>query len=725
MKINRIQIPSLVVLCITLATAFSAFSAGIDRKFYKKIADEVWNAPNSDFNANAVIPDSVLDANSAVIIAWSDDINVDHIVQNTIYSSTGQTNRLKKKHLERTMVKLNDQSAIDRYSEMEFGRKKELSYRGFIIYSLDEAFGARIHKPDGTVTEVDLTDAIETGHGKKGKDDISFKLAIPGLEPGDVLDFFKYSEELAERFDLDPEDIVISASYPVLTRRVNVTTHPNMTVEYKCYNGVPNLQRGTSEKNYPVASLVLHNVPGVNFKRYVLTERQLPFIRVQCLNNVDRMVTARSARGGGLYGNIHTGKIISEFGDYLKGVTYDSPLNGRVLKMVKDYYMPRFPEATSRQIADAAWLALFYQDYTAKNENDQTSGQFERALIFNDVINKLGVYPTDSLAVGLINPRTDVPIDDVSAWNEASFVVKTPDAHYFIPKNNALSPGEIPGAYKGEKALLYYGDRKNITPRTLIREYFVPAKPVTDNSMVTNDTITIDGDILKVKSSLHLRGANKADVSSLTNLNEWIAEVEDFFDIPQNKRYKDKSYDPQGRNDELIDDLKEGFETIYGTSPDKLNSASFVSRGIRPDVPEMTVVTDSEFTGLVESFGDNIMVSLGKIMGMPKLLIESERDRLLDMMLPFACQETHVVVVKKPAGYRFDEGSVEALRRQVIDVAGQFFITPAINENGDLQITSAMRDKFADIALNYWPTVMNRIDEEASFADASVVLVRE
>ena len=715
-----------LLTCLIALTGINMAFGALDTKFYNKIAEKVWNTTDTMFNARKYVPENLIEGNSAVILAWDDNFDVDHIINTTIYKQSGQTNRLKKEHISRKMVKLLDQSAIDYFSDMEFGEQKEIKYRGFVIYSLKEAFGARIHKPSGEIVTVDLSQAIETGSGKKGKDNRYYKLAIPGLEPGDVLDYFTYSEELCEMYDLDPQDIMIATTYPVISRRVSIASQPDVTVEYKCYNGVPALNRNADTKDRKSASLHLGNIPGVNFKRYTMPLRQIPFIRFRFINNNDRSVMARSARSGGLYGNIHTGKIMSEFGDYLKDVTYDSPLVGRSVKLVKDSYLKSKPDATPRQTADAAYMAVFYNDFTAKNESDRTSGQFERALIFNDVVKKLNIYPEDSLAIGLVNPRSDVPIDEVSAWKEGRFVVKTPDALYYIPINLAIAPGEVPGRFKGEKALLYYGDRKAITPRTLLGEYVIPGKRLTDNSLVTNDTLYIDGDeLVRMNSQLTFTGGIKSEMSDFTEPFEWIAEVEDFFAIPENKRYKDKSYDAVGRDKENRDDFTEAFESLYGTKPENMTKAEFKSRGVRPDNSEMVVVTDAEFKGLVEPLGNELSLSIGKLAGMPSPITDNERRRLLDVMLPCVSQEVHNIVVKKPAGYKFDEASVEAIARNVVEIPGQFFVQPKINEDGDLEITVVMREKFADVPLDHWDKFMHLIDEEARFADASVILVKE
>lgn len=717
----------LALTIVVTATFAMTVSAGIDKKFYKKVADDVWNTPDAIFDPKTVIPDSLEENNSAVVIAWSDNFEVDHVAIPSPYKVSGMTNRLKKNHVKRKMIKLLDQSAIDDYSEFKFGLNAEITAMGrLLLYQLKSAFGAKIYKPDGRVIDVDLSDAIEIGEGKKGKEYKRYKIAIPGLEPGDILDYFFYTDQLRESGDLEPENVILCDEYPVLNRRLTISTHPAMTVEYKGYNGVPNLQRDRTEKGNPSARLMLKNIPGVNFKKYTMQYRQLPFVRIQFLNNTDANFLAKNSRNGGLYGNIHAGKIISEIGDYLTVVDYDCPVLGKATKLVKDNFLKNKPDATPKEIADAAWLAVHYYEKTAKSDKESSSGQFERALIYNDVLKRLKVYNPDSIGVGIINPRSDVPTRDISAWDESNFVVKTPDALYFMPLYNALSPGELPGDYGEETAAIYMGDRKKLTQRSLVHEYTVPGKRMTANSGVYRDTVTIaDDDILHVTSTATYTGGFKTSMNSLIENPEWTFVVEEFFNIPNDKRYRDKSFDRDGRNDELKRMLKTYDGAFYGKEPDSVTTVNFLSYGITPDNPKMSVYTESNFSGLVERLGDDISVKLGQLTGMPKQLTDSERKRLLDVMLPYVTQETHVLIVKAPEGYTFDEASVNELARQVTEPVGQFIVQSQMTEDGDLKLTTVLRYKFADVPIAYWPSFMNLVDGASSFGDASVILVKK
>ncbi|MCH5218969.1 MAG: DUF3857 domain-containing protein [Muribaculaceae bacterium] len=722
MKTKYIRI---IVAALLFITNASEMVGGIDKKFYSKTAEQVWSKDKDLFNPHIEIADSLTANNSAVILAWSDDVFVDRVVQNTIYSATGQTNRTDKKYTKRVMVKLLDQNAIDKYSEFEFGQKFDIKFRGSIIYLLNGCFGARIYKPNGTIIDVDMTQAVEIGDGKKGKDALSYKLAIPALEVGDILEYFVFENEIADGYDLNAQNFMIAAAYPVLNRRISFTCNPEITVEFKGYNGVPTFGRSTGDKNMQVATLLLHDIPGVNFSRFLRVYRQLPFIRAHYLNNNDKLIMSRNARNGGIYENLHTGKILSEFRDFLSEISYNSPLNKRAEKLVKDYYEKEHPEASAKDIANAAYMALNYVDLTASNSSDKSSGQFERALIFSDILTKMSVYPSDSIGIGLINPNSDIPMDGITAWNESRMVVKTPDRLYFMPRSSILAPGELPATYQGEKALLFYGDRKNLNFKSLVAEYIVPPVKTSDNSAVIIYTISISDDKLKVNSTITLSGGYKMGTEDFTDLNEWIQDVEDYFNIPVAKRFKDSNYDVQSREKELKENIAEAFKTLMGTKSDSISSVAFLKRGIRPDSSSIEMNATLSYSGLVESIGDDIIISVGKLCGMPEPIVDSERERLLDIMLPFVSRETHILYIKAPENYKFDEVSVNSLSKNSSNVLGQFYVNSELTEEGDLKITTVITNKVADIPLQFWPMFTELVDEEAAFADSTVILIKE
>ena len=160
----------IIALPLFLAAFLPAVSkTGINEKFFKKAAEKVWtNDAAGVFNPSTPIPDSIAQGQSAVIIARMDYFETKRDEQNSYYTVSARTNRTLVNHSRRSMVKVLDQSAVDYYTEFEFGSKSERKEYGFLIDTqVENAFGARVHKADGTVVDIDPKTALEISDGKK------------------------------------------------------------------------------------------------------------------------------------------------------------------------------------------------------------------------------------------------------------------------------------------------------------------------------------------------------------------------------------------------------------------------------------------------------------------------------------------------------------------------------------------------------------------------------
>ena len=125
---------------------------------------------------------------------------------------------------------------------------------------------------------------------------------------GDILEYFFYDEEMAEEFSLDPIDIKFYDRYPILNRVVSMKMSPYLTTEYRTYNGAPTLKVTRDKKENYCADIHVINIPAVDFTLFVMPTRQLPFIRLQTLNNSSLEYHALSSRNAGFYVNILPGK---------------------------------------------------------------------------------------------------------------------------------------------------------------------------------------------------------------------------------------------------------------------------------------------------------------------------------------------------------------------------------------------------------------------------------
>jgi hypothetical protein len=71
--------------------------------------------------------------------------------------------------------------------------------------------GVRIIKPDNSVKEVDMDEAVSVAEGKKEKGSYK-KLAIPDLQVGDIQDYFIREEGRIDYLNISPQTFFLQAN---------------------------------------------------------------------------------------------------------------------------------------------------------------------------------------------------------------------------------------------------------------------------------------------------------------------------------------------------------------------------------------------------------------------------------------------------------------------------------------------------------------------------------
>lgn len=726
-----------ILLLAFMAACPAAHAAGIDKNFYKKAAERAWGLVSEGiFDPATAIPDSVSAGQSGVIIGYHDDLVADREEQNTMYSRDGRTNRTTLRHIRRMMIKLLDASAIERFSDFEFGRETAYYRFGVALSQTSRtAFGARVHKPDGTVVDVDVNDAVEISDGRKGGKNKIFKLAIPGLEVGDVLEYFNYAEYMDEGGDINNIDLIFCDRYPIVNRLITGRFDPDLTIEFHGYNGAGNPEGG-KQKDDNTTRLRLQDVPAVSFDKFLYSQRQLPFLRLNVINNyttdIHRSQFSSTVRRAGVHYNVPQGRIyndaveyISKYAQLLADLTRQfSPLPARALKMTKAW-MKNNPDATPRQIADAAQLALMYCNFTARKDEHMTNDMF-MAFFHNDVIEKLGIFPPEQTGISFVNSRRQVPTAEIAGWNHSNFMSTAGGIDYEF-FNLSHAPGELRGHFQGETGARILGCLRNLSYGTRPQPFVVPDRKYNGNTIVTNLTVDINPDDLSaitVHRDVRLSGSNKVYASDLIGLREWFDTIEDFFAIEPNKRYKIKGYDPEERRAELKDALLDEAEAVMGVRPDSITAYEIGSLGILPGKTDMTYSMDCHIANHVEDLGGDISVTLGDLLGHREAIEGSERERLLDALLPAAYQHTHSLILNIPDGYTVDETSLAALNTLKATKIGLFTVQASMTDDGNLQVRCMTRVKTPNVALADWPALRDIYDAAAAFSSASIILTK-
>lgn len=716
---NKSIVKTVITILLATAPLINADAAS-DKKFFKKAAERVWNTRNELFDTSVEIPDSITQGVSAVVLADYNCVDADY------ENYTGSSSKTKRTHWTRRMVKLLDSKAVEDFTEFEFGERERLNAEFYTFGGSDNAFGARIHKPDGQTIDVDMSQAVEIKEGKKDreKDVASRKIAIPGLEPGDILEYFDYTEEWIEEHDLPALDFTPVDKYPVIAYLLEGEFEPKLTVEYRAYNGLPSPQRGKTDKGNNGLFLTLSYVNVVKDRHDLRPNRQIPFLRINTLNNTSKYrFYPQTKRAGGLYEHISTGTIYRDILYVVGASDYDLPLPGKIAGLVKNYQKTH-PEASRHELIDAAWMAAVYLNLTDKRN---TVSDYWLALMFCDALKKLDLSDGSDSGIGFINSRLDVPTDMIMNWRQPDYGAIVGDSIYLPWTLRHFLPGEMPAEYQGEKGGAYIGDRKELTTRTEPSIITTPTSRSAQNKFASKTRIEFDPDNNTAEGSAEFTiiGANKDVVGNIIDFNDWAKAVEEYLGIPENKRYKDNKYDAVERGKELDELALSLAKGMIGKSVTAASDLTVQQAGVVPGAPELKFDMKFSTEGCVADAGNDLLLNVGSFAGNNIRYDADERQRQLDAYQSAPRQYTYTITFAIPEGYEADAASLEALKMNVNNKLGAFFASAKQEENGDVTINVLERYNAYVIPADKWDQYLQISDAAAAFNDASLLLKKK
>lgn len=722
-KIVTTFLPLLLSLLVMPAT----LRAKDDISKLKETAATVWAMDMPEFDASTPIPDSIASSSPAVIIARLVDITGSIERRPTPHSVDGYSNINCNKTLTRSMVKILDATAIDHYADFEFGDRLYHD-EGVRRLSVDNSFGARIIKPDGSVREVDLSQSLKVGDGKDGDKDANRRIAIPGLEVGDVIDYFYIDNIKFEERNLPVADISLYRAYPTIHFILNGRFDRLLTVEIKPRNGAPAPDKGFlgehKEERLNTISLKLDNLSGLEKVPYNNYTRTYPEISISMLNNQScNLFILPSARSAGLHINIPFGAVCRDIAFLTGNYKNDDNVTGRARKMVNEYTKTH-PGLTPRQVTDLAWIALCYQSAIDKN---LTVDDMISSLLFVDLVKKLKTYPVDNTGIAFFNSRNDKPFNEVTRWTELDYGALVADSVYSLDHVLEFMPGEWPGRFQGEQGAALTGNRLTVDEHIINPVTFkLPALKANANELNHKATATIDIDAgtITLDREVKATGAQKSYYAGFTNMHEWIAEVEELFAIPAGKRYTDNGYDPKLRTEILDEIMLEEGKLIIGTKPTRVNSYEIVDRGLMPGSKGFIMKGNCTIDGLVADAGNDKLLSVGKLFYNTIRFKGDDRQRAnANIWRDSPDSYRYSLTVNIPEGFTVTPDALASLSVNVQSKVGQFVTGAKLSDDGrQVSIMMLRRINHSVLPSSMWPEILKVYEAAAAFNEAILPL---
>lgn len=694
--------------------------ADIDKKYFSKIAKEIWAEEMPMFNPKADLSDSLYQNRSAVFIARYVGLvaKYDDSANPGKYNVTGvaNSNCINARSLQRTMVKLFDKSAVESFSEFSIAPPQKEDLRGFLLYSIKPSFGARIHKPDGTVTEVDLKEALTVTKGKKKKEDEEYKIAVPGLEVGDVLEYFYCNEYAAEEMSLHRENLSLLKGYPTKHLVVECSIAPQLAFEYGNYNGAPAFTAdGRTKDGLNHCFIEITDMNPVEEKMPFFSEaRQMPYLVMHVLNNTARLeFISSTARPGGIRKMVYP-YLIQDAAAAIRMCKLPDKVEGTAFDIVKNW-RKNHPDASEREIADAAWMAIRYAG--VKEETRITPRQY--CVIFYNIIEKLKL--TNPVRVALTSSRKDVPVTEMASYRDIDYIAMLDNVAYFPDEDVTTLPGETPENYCGEEAIMFNAPPSNPQLHTFAQKVnLAPSKPK-DHCTESELTARIDPENeenLLVEHTRSYTGALKSTFLSLMSMPDWQKEYERYLGLKPAKR-KDNSNGNIFK--ELLEQNPELVSEHFWGKDSRVDSITVVNKGLTPDDPMATYRMKGSVQGLISQAGNGLMVNIGTLYGKQIEVKGSERNRDVAVVMATAHRQRSKIRLRIPDGYSVNPESLESLNRQVITPEASFF-TEATLDGNDVVVNIAERYMRALYPAESWPNILKVLDAASEFSSASIIL---
>lgn len=706
-----------ILLLIAVLLSLPTVRADIDKTFYKKTAEKVWGMDLPQFDPKADLSDSIYQNQSACFIARYIGITADYDQGgNPVkFSRTGlrNSNAISCVEIRRNMVKINNAAAAEYFTEFKVGAEQNVTIEDYNIIKYRPSFGARVIKPDGTVNEVDMSKALTMTKGKSNKDD-KYKVAIEGLEPGDVLDFFYYYDIWIDEQSLPSKKVSFLNKYPTKNFMLDCRIDPGLTLEYGAYNGAPAINRFTKIDGRDRLFLEMENMESLDEKMPFFTAaRQMPYLDLHILNNTGKIdFVPLGSRIGGIR-LINERYLMNDIVQALNKAKPESKIVNSTVSITKNW-MKNHPEATARQICDAAWLAMRF----AIIKSELSLNKRVEAVTFYKALEKLGNIMA---GVGVTSSRLSAPVSELVRFSDATYIVRAADSFYIPSSNLFRLPGFIPEDFDREAFIIFNGSPEVDNLENFAEYGTLPATKATDNGFIKKTVITLGSELdsLSVESEISLSGFGKNYISDIVSFRDILAEYERY--LGQKAIDLSKKIDEAGLAEHINEKAVEFAAMVWGSDNVRLNTFEITSAGVVPDAPHSSAIFKGSIGGAVSEAGNNLMINIGLLTGQQQVISEEAHKRDISIIGEGPHKEDTTIIFNIPEGYELVEESLHDLNRSVIVPEGSF---NASAESDGKTVTLRVVERYprSIYPAESWDNLLSVLDASADFNRASIVL---
>jgi hypothetical protein len=673
----------------------------------------LWNDPDKDFSV------------SAIPTGWKEESGV-IIAQKTKFSFDKDANKLAVYEITRRRIMLNDRDAVNSYSQVYFR-----------IGSANDGAGIKIIKANGTVQDVSLRNAVyvedlssipstftpyigkaSTYYDKSKSRVIYYKLAVPDLDPGDIIDYgtIFYDDNTVKKMsyiEFDPIYYVCTREYPVLSQKFEIDTDNNSFVNSKSTMGAPAFREtGNTDAEYVWED---HNREKISDTRWVNRMVELPLVKFQ-------IVFSRSENRSDLF--------IGDRGELKQNITPEE-----LAKKMNSLYN-RLDNSLYFSLAKAYLRQIGYDDmreedfiqktyYVLRHMSFYRANGFSSELFVSCLTQCLDLRKIKYDFI-VTTPLTTTKPENIIFRTEPEWMVRVKDK--FIFNATAFSnPYDFREEFLNTPAyIISLGRNPTATPITLPSTK--PDENVTTNTITASiDTATRSMTVVQQKAitGLSKRYSNEEALIYTTAMDDDHRSYGGDDDVRaglkgatldsyEEKLRERKKEDKERKLKYMKAAVKEDFDNISEYIEFTLNSEGRTWRK-----QELNYTNKFTLTDMVKIAGDNLLVSVPGLIGDQLFISQDERKREVDAFMGYPRSLRNIISFSIPPGYK--AVGIQNLNMNIDNEAGNFAVQASVEGN---TITILVRKiyKQTTVKKESWPKLLEMLDAAFNFSQKKILL---
>lgn len=719
---------SIIILAFLLpVTGFSQRSSKNNRKRQKKNALEYYARVISQKHPmfSMTEPPEEFKNESKIILGQQVHLA---LLRNTATNSNSTKVALRKR------VYLNDEAAINDFSEF--------------YYQNSEVIGISIIKPDGTSNEVDLSEAIEVTsdvpkfYKDKFHSDDYYKIAIPGLEIGDIVDYFKVFNEAYLRYiELT---IPVASEAPIAEQEIIFDVDKLWTSYYKAYNGASKIKlhpkggfdmKGRQRKSVKRLIFSAKSTPAFQDNRWSYDLLHAPYVKFMALPPGVQIGKREQVSN-----NLDEKELFDQaFGMYSQYISkIKRKPNSRIKAMNLKEKSPEYAADMIYRITRLNVLQTMVDETDGADEFSYFLSRNSREIpgdIFSPLFAELLKTVKIESEIVMIMPKALGDLSNVLLINEPVYGVYIPAIDkYYWPTDNFNLPGVTPSYLQGSKG--FKVDYSKISKRKkTYHPCSIPMTTLEENKLVMNMNANIESDnMLTMNNEMVMSGFFREYYSSLFLYNtNYLKDEIDFtkadFSKSELKKGKKKSKKSSKKDKKWASNLadftkkktdrfKKWLETEYEVT--EVGDLEIINSGIVSDDKALHIKFDFTSDDYVNKAGPNLVFNIGKLVGQQVELSEEEiNNRTTDINLSTTRAIENNIKITIPEGK--SAKGLEELNMSVSNEIGEFTST-AEQVGNVITIKTSKKYKNRSFPASQWSKMVEFLEAGFQFSEKKVIL---